>query len=585
MKRLVWMVSALLLAGLVASGVASAEELQLVTYGHPALEAINQAYENDEITLHEVLLYRLYVIKDPAKLPLEFQLTGGTIKSATLILNEIFFNTDGMSTALKEEIASYRTRPGHLTLTRVTDHFIVHYTNTGDDAVSEGYVDVIEAACEDSWTEYFTAQNWRAPPGDGGMGGGYNLIDCYIHECGSGILGYAQSESPVPGDPPYDYTGYFHVDDDIGSTNTRKCTVSHEFMHVTQFGYNAMSNRWYMENCAMIAEEWVYDAANDYYGYLAAWFGAPWKSLKEFNGSYEYGGIVWPMYMAERFNEQLVEDIWEETRWGGSIWTTFDNQFAPYGYDGHTAYYELMRWCFYTNTRDDHNHFEEAGFWGTQLYQTYQYFTYPTGECHPYSSRWPEPYGTSIEKFNPDDESTDNTLEVTFDGPDCTGAVEFIMKTDDTYTEFFMELDGAGDGTIAIPNFDTCDYVFMFTSMTRECNTPKDFAYWADTSQGSQDAPDLGSLVRVYPNHPNPFRDNTAIGYALSSRTDVVVQIYDASGRVVRDLFAGDQYAGDYELMWNGRDNGGNAVGNGVYFARINTNLGDPIVRELTVVR
>ncbi|MBU1495081.1 MAG: hypothetical protein KJ956_14085, partial [Actinobacteria bacterium] len=513
MKRLVWMVTTMLLAGLFTLGTAGAEELELATYGHPALEAINQAYENNEITIDEMLLYRLYFVKDPARLPAQFQIEGGTIRCAAMILNEIYFNMDGMSADLQEVIGGYRSRPYNLPELIITDHFYVHYTTSGGDACSASYAQYVADACETSYEEYFVQQNWRVPPGDGANGGGMDMIDCYIHDCGVGILGYAEAESPVPGGTPYDYTGYFHVDNAIGNVGTRNCTTAHEFMHVTQFGYNAPANNWYKENCAMIGEEWAFDSANDYVGYLYAWFGVPWLSLKEFNGQYEYGGIVWPMYTAERFNEELVEDIWEDTRDGGSIWDIFDTQFAVYGSDGHTAYYELMRWCFYTSSRDDHQHFTESGTWSAMLNHSLQHFSYPTGEKHPYASRLPEPYGTSIDRFNPDPESADNILQVTFDGPNCTGAVELIKKTGTTYTEYFMELDASGNGFIEIPDFDTCDYVFMMTSMHRSCNTAQDYAYWGDTREDASDAPELGRVVRVFPNHPNPFRDNTAIGY------------------------------------------------------------------------
>ena len=72
MKRF-WTMSALLITGLLLSGAAGAEDLQLATYGHPALEAINQAYESNEITLDEAMLYRFYFVKDFDKLPTQFQ--------------------------------------------------------------------------------------------------------------------------------------------------------------------------------------------------------------------------------------------------------------------------------------------------------------------------------------------------------------------------------------------------------------------------------------------------------------------------------------------------------------------------------
>lgn len=587
MKRF-WTMSALLITGLLVSGTAGAEDLQLASYGHPALEAINQAYESNEITLDEAMLYRLYFVKDFEKLPAQFQLEGEPVRSATPILLGVYDYAEGeASSQLRQTVANYRSRPYNLPLTRVTEHFIIHYTDTGYDAASEAYVDVIEAACEQSYQTFFVDLTWDAPPGDGYAGGGQDMIDCYIHDCGAGTLGYAEPENAVPGGAPNDQTGYFHVDNVISNIGTRSCTTSHEFMHVTQFGYNAsFANIWFMENCAMIAEEFVFDNYNDYIGYINAWFAQPYKSIKTFNGVYEYGGVVWPMYQWERFDVEVVELIWEEIKWGTMVWTAFDNVFGDYGYTGIEAYMELMRWAYYTGQRYEGTHFEEAGMWSAAFYPDRTFYSYPTGEQHPSSTKKPEPYGTSIMRFNPVSGSSDNILEITFNGPDCTAGVDAMVKCGDTYYEHTMELNASGDGYIEIPNFDeTCDYVFLMTSMKRECNTPKDYFINADTSEGAASVPDQGPRVRVYPSYPNPFSDHTAINYALGAGSDVSVQIYDASGRVVRDLFSGNQYAGNYELMWNGRDNAGEPVGNGVYFARIQTSEGEPIVRELTVVR
>ncbi len=586
MKRF-WTMSALLLTGLLAIGAAGAEDLQLATYGHPALEAIGQAYESNAITLDEAMLYRLYFVKEFSKLPAEFQLEGEPIRGGTSILLEVYdYSENNASAQLREQIQMYRARPYNLPLTRTTDHFIIHYTNTGGDAASEAYIDVIEAACEDSYQTYFVDMTWQVPPGDGSMGGGMNMIDCYVHDCGQGILGYAETENPVPGGAPYDYTGYFHVDNAISNIGTRSCTVSHEFMHVTQFGYNAsFANLWFMENCAMIAEEFVYDQYNDYIGYINAWFAQPHKSLKYFNGAYEYGGVVWPMYIWERFNVELIEEIWYELMWGAQIWAAFDTVFAPYDYAGVDAYMELMRWCYYTSTRYDGEHFEEAGMWYAALYPDRTFSSYPTGEQHPTSTKKPEPFGTSIMRFNPQSGSTDNMLQITYVGPTCTAGLDVMVKSGEVYAEYTMEIDANGEGFIEIPNFDSCEYVFSMTSMLRECNVAQDYYIMADTAEGTSSAPDMGPRVRIYPNYPNPFADHTAIQYALASAGEVTVQVFDASGRVVRDLFAGNQYAGNYELMWNARDNADNPVGNGVYFARIQTGQGDPVVRELTVVR
>lgn len=582
-----------------ATGGASASDSEFVTYGHPALEAIDAAYVSGQITEAEALLYRFYFCKKWDALPEQFRIEGQPLKCGTQILVEVYERMHELPAAMIDEIVRERARPTNLPLTRTTTHYIVHYTLAGYDAVpDEAYVDVIEQACEDSWQTYHVDMEWLTPPGDGGLGGGYNMIDCYIHNLGAGTLGMAEYENPVPGDPPYDYTGFFHVDQSITSVGTRSCTVSHEDMHVVQFGYQAGSGAisWYWENCAMIAEEWVYDAYNDYRGYLQSWLGFPYKSIKTHNGQYEYGGIVWPMYKHERFGDpDIVENVYEHVRWNGpaAIWDGFDLALAPYGCDFITAYHELMRWCFYTRDRDDGQHFEEAGTWTAQFYPDLTFTSYPTGEQHPRTSpvdKRPEPIGTSVMRFDPDDPS-DEVLQVTLDGVDLyTSACEFILKEDgaDVWYEYFMDVDGlTGEGVIDIPNFHQSDYVFMFTSVGLAPGGPRDYAFWADDVEGSGDVSEdlnIGELVRIWPFRPNPLVDNSTISYSLSQGGEADLRILDASGRMVRNLFAGNLHAGNYEVMWNGLDDAGHQVPAGVYFAHVSVN-GAQETRQITVLR
>ena len=50
----------------------------------------------------------------------------------------------------------------------------------------------------------------------------------------------------------------------------------------------------------------------------------------------------------------------------------------------------------------------------------------------------------------------------------------------------------------------------------------------------------------------------------------VTLNVFDASGRLVRELVDGEVLtAGRYETMWNGRNDAGHQVASGVYFYRL----------------
>jgi hypothetical protein len=67
-------------------------------------------------------------------------------------------------------------------------------------------------------------------------------------------------------------------------------------------------------------------------------------------------------------------------------------------------------------------------------------------------------------------------------------------------------------------------------------------------------------------NMPNPFRPSTTIRYALAQAGEVELVIYNVAGARVRTLVSGQQPAGRRYAIWDGRDEAGRRVGDGVYF-------------------
>ena len=72
-------------------------------------------------------------------------------------------------------------------------------------------------------------------------------------------------------------------------------------------------------------------------------------------------------------------------------------------------------------------------------------------------------------------------------------------------------------------------------------------------------------------NYPNPFNPETWIPYQLTSASTVEITVYDARGRIVRQLDLGHKTAGYHTsrsqaAYWDGRNNFGESVASGVYF-------------------
>ncbi|MFZ5979638.1 MAG: T9SS type A sorting domain-containing protein [Candidatus Zixiibacteriota bacterium] len=70
-------------------------------------------------------------------------------------------------------------------------------------------------------------------------------------------------------------------------------------------------------------------------------------------------------------------------------------------------------------------------------------------------------------------------------------------------------------------------------------------------------------------NYPNPFNAGTVIGFTLLRRAEVSLEIYDILGRRVRNLWAGVCVSGEYEMVFDGRDDNRKPLASGIYFYRL----------------
>ncbi len=84
--------------------------------------------------------------------------------------------------------------------------------------------------------------------------------------------------------------------------------------------------------------------------------------------------------------------------------------------------------------------------------------------------------------------------------------------------------------------------------------------------------PPAGEQLRMVleQNTPNPFNPTTKIRYSLSHPTDVSLNVYNVSGRLVRNLVTGFQSANSYEVVWDGKDDRGRSAASGVYYYSLN---------------
>lgn len=140
--------------------------------------------------------------------------------------------------------------------------------------------------------------------------------------------------------------------------------------------------------------------------------------------------------------------------------------------------------------------------------------------------------------------------------------------------DFVHKLEGLEAGTYTAKVWETsCDMLYSLAGTTIFV-IPEEVLQTNNASLMSECGGWIGAWEDLFPDDVKlaantPVLDDVAISYILSDVLQVSLVIYDASGREVRTLDAGQQTAGKHETVWDTRDNIGTRVTRGVYFIRL----------------
>jgi len=82
------------------------------------------------------------------------------------------------------------------------------------------------------------------------------------------------------------------------------------------------------------------------------------------------------------------------------------------------------------------------------------------------------------------------------------------------------------------------------------------------------------AVTRLGLAQPNPFRATATIAFSLAQPGNVDLTLFSVDGRRVRTLARGVREPGEYTEVWDGRDEAGQTVAAGVYYALLQTPQG-----------
>jgi len=129
-----------------------------------------------------------------------------------------------------------------------------------------------------------------------------------------------------------------------------------------------------------------------------------------------------------------------------------------------------------------------------------------------------------------------------------------------------VDLDGDNDVDISAVRIKPDEIVW------RENETIRNTGTYVRNAPGETEKPNTDPSSRLFylqANYPNPFNPTTTIRYGLPNTQRVTLAVYDLQGQLVRMLVNDTQQAFEYQAVWDGRNDSGEAVSSGVYVYRL----------------
>ena len=164
--------------------------------------------------------------------------------------------------------------------------------------------------------------------------------------------------------------------------------------------------------------------------------------------------------------------------------------------------------------------------------------------------------------------TTDFTADIT------EGIVPFnVQFTDLSYPEasswdWDFDFDASIDANVQDPLFVyTQEGIYTVSLTTENGTTTKDLYINAETNTVKEIENKNNDLIRV---HPNPFYESTNIEFVLKTSEQVIINIINIEGKVIRLLEHAPYKSGKHSIRWNTTGDDGKRVAPGKYFIKLN---------------
>jgi len=204
-----------------------------------------------------------------------------------------------------------------------SNHFALHYTNTGTDAVPQDYAldsqvpdYIIKAGIylEESYNLLTNTLNLPVPPVDDPKD---MKIDFYFRKLPNGTYGQTTAEARKPtGNRQQSYTAFAEIHHTLSGSgfytqgdDALKVTCAHELFHIFQVGigiWDLNQDMWFYETSSTWIEEFAYPEVNDYLQYVNRYLANWGDPLYD----YIYDNVTWLIHLNNIYEGYPAGQIW-----------------------------------------------------------------------------------------------------------------------------------------------------------------------------------------------------------------------------------------------------------------------------------
>lgn len=174
----------------------------------------------------------------------------------------------------------------------------------------------------------------------------------------------------------------------------------------------------------------------------------------------------------------------------------------------------------------------------------------------------------------------------------CTGVTSIVIDVSTVTTIYAGTSSGVYFSTNGGSNWTAMNEGLIVTTVTSLGLYHDNYLYagtdgagmWRWTlNVGAEEQHEKTVPIMILTCYPKPARSKVTICYTLSNEIFTDLSIYDAQGRLVDQLTRERQVAGDYSVIWNGKDTRGNEVPSGIYFCKLVTDDATAIEKIILV--